>query len=626
MPQLPLKAQAAGLIAVSMLIIAIVTLCIGNYKSNEILISHTSKELKTLLAHKKLILERYFQERSDDLEELARSEELHTLLQSLLYVQTALQLSNGEALPVQNELVRIKTAPYDEHLKAFAHNTYNDLMLIGAQSGRILYTTAKRSDYGATVEDASIDRSALAKLYERVKSSRRMSLEDYSAYKPFNDRKLLFMGMPLMLKGQMAAVVVLSLDERFVNETLQHSSAPYTLILQADNDLSHKSDTDTLVSSAAVAIGDVLSWRLVAKIDKAEVTAESSALFTAQLIALIVMALLLLLATLFFIQKRILSPIARCNTQLQKMADQQDLREEFDAHGFHELSELARHLNTLSSMLRVYIDETKEAANRHCMATKELSALDVSPIENQRSLEPSDKPDELPGSEEESIQTAKESRDRMVQTGENLSASLSDIRELSSRIEHNSEKESELAEKMSLLCSEADQVKSVLEVISDIAEQTNLLALNAAIEAARAGEHGHGFAVVADEVRQLAERTQKSLGDINATVNVIVQSIIDSSDQMNRNSTEIMALCSQAEAVETQINETVTMVEEALKSGERSISLFEQSAEQLTTRSNPKSALTSKAASSQNEVFRQSALRVHTLSEELKRHIETFRT
>lgn len=74
---------------------------------------------------------------------------------------------------------------------------------------------------------------------------------------------------------------------------------------------------------------------------------------------------------------------------------------------------------------------------------------------------------------------------------------------------------------------QGDDIKKILGFIAEITDQTNLLALNAAIEAARAGEHGRGFAVVADEMRNLAECTQKSLGEIGASVNLLVQSIND---------------------------------------------------------------------------------------------------
>ena len=84
----------------------------------------------------------------------------------------------------------------------------------------------------------------------------------------------------------------------------------------------------------------------------------------------------------------------------------------------------------------------------------------------------------------------------------------------------------------------------------DIADQINLLALNAAIEAARAGEHGRGFAVVADEVRNLAEKTQKSLAEIETNTNILVQSIGDMSSAINSSADEIV-----------QINESVSQLQ-----------------------------------------------------------------
>ncbi|MDD2267822.1 methyl-accepting chemotaxis protein [Sulfuricurvum sp.] len=129
-------------------------------------------------------------------------------------------------------------------------------------------------------------------------------------------------------------------------------------------------------------------------------------------------------------------------------------------------------------------------------------------------------------------------------------------------ISHSTQLEAELAEKLNNLNTEASQVKHILSVIGDIADQTNLLALNAAIEAARAGEHGRGFAVVADEVRKLAEKTQHSLIEINATINIIVQSISDATDQMHQNTDALHNVSTISERVDRNINETVQAMEQ----------------------------------------------------------------
>ncbi|MBL1243915.1 MAG: methyl-accepting chemotaxis protein [Sulfurimonas sp.] len=146
---------------------------------------------------------------------------------------------------------------------------------------------------------------------------------------------------------------------------------------------------------------------------------------------------------------------------------------------------------------------------------------------------------------------------------EDLSIVYDDITNLVEFVNSVSDKENEISHSLTELSSEASNVKSVLSIIEDIADQTNLLALNAAIEAARAGEHGRGFAVVADEVRKLAERTQHSLSDINATISIILQSITDASVQIDMNAKSVVELVDHTTEVREKVLNTSTHIKEA---------------------------------------------------------------
>ncbi|GAA8669746.1 methyl-accepting chemotaxis protein TlpB [Helicobacter pylori] len=265
----------------------------------------------------------------------------------------------------------------------------------------------------------------------------------------------------------------------------------------------------------------------------------------------------LVVLTLIYAKLRIVKRIDELVLKINAFSHgDKDLRAKIDVGDRNdEISQVGRGINLFVENARLIMEEIKGISTLNKTSMDQLVQITQ---ETQKSMKDSsttlnsvkNKATDIASMMNISIEQSQGLRKRLIETQGLVKESKDAIGDLFSQITESAHTEEELSSQVEQLSRNADDVKSILDIINDIADQTNLLALNAAIEAARAGEHGRGFAVVADEVRNLAGRTQKSLAEINSTIMVIVQEINAVSSQMNLNSQKMERLSDMSKSVQ----------------------------------------------------------------------------
>ncbi|MEA1916143.1 MAG: methyl-accepting chemotaxis protein [Campylobacterota bacterium] len=676
------KTKNIGLLIGSMLLLAIVTVYVVATQSEKVLLKKSYDSLISARESKSKQIEKFFQDRVGDINVLAKSEDVKNITEDMIYVHNILGVQDNELFPVKNDSVKNATKKYEEFFQNYAKEYgYYDVFVICASHGHVMYTQAKESDYGENLNSGILKDSGLGEVYKRVKELKRAVFVDMKPYAPSANAPAMFLGTPVYIDGEFKSVLVLQISDTAISNIMQFragygdSQEDYLVgldkLMRSDSYLDPKGhslqasfanpktgNVDTEASNDALAgnenidividyngnpvlsayapikIGEEITWAILSEIDEAEVMIDPHEFRNSIMISSAIVLVIVLIISSSLLNIALVRPLKELESRAKDLSEGDgDLTQRLNSNCNNEIADVSRYINLFIEKVQETIVHAKTTSSENTSVSEELAVTSLQigqKAEEEARIvkEVNNQGLELQKVFKEAIEEARTTESELNGAKNTLDSTNNLIMSLTDDIRVRSAAEAELSERLTNLSSDAQQVKGVLEVISDIADQTNLLALNAAIEAARAGEHGRGFAVVADEVRKLAERTQKSLSEINATINVIVQSINDASDAISVNAKEIEKLSDSASNAQDEISNSVNTMNVSVEKVDNMVVGYVENGKSVQTMIDKVEVVSELSASNARSVEEIASASEHlsSMTANLNNILETYKT
>ena len=343
-------------------------------------------------------------------------------------------------------------------------------------------------------------------------------------------------------------------------------------------------------------------WVLLADVPKAEVFASVSTLALLMMIVSLV-ALLLIVAAIFYIAKSIAQPVQEVAAASGRIAAgdltvrlQPDSRQD-------EIGVLKNSFIEMVASLREMVSHTNESAQHLAASSEELTASAGQSAHASESV--------AQAIVSMATGTDKQTRsiNETVEAINGITRSIRSIADTSGKVAGLAEETGQAGESgknalgrantqmsaisgstasvqaaVTELAGSSAKIVDIVNIITGIASQTNLLALNAAIEAARAGEQGRGFAVVADEVRKLAEQSETAAGQIAELIRGNVGNIdmaVRAMDEGSKNVSVGIQVMDEAGAAFASIDKLIGQVTQEIRAMASAIDAVAEGSEQV---------------------------------------------
>ena len=321
---LTIKAKVIGLLVVSLSLLTLVLTIFSVSKAKESLLKQNYSMLTSARDSKTNQISSFFSERIGDIKVLSKSYDVIELIYDLENVYDLVDLEDDKAFDVKNVAVVDATQKHEPFLQNYMKEYgYYDIFVIKADSGHVIYTAAKESDYGANLKYSSLKTSGLGEVYTKTLENKRATFVDMRPYAPSNNAPAMFLGNPVYDEGKIIAILVFQISDRAINKIMQFrkgygksqedylvgedklmrsdsylSPKDYSLsasfanktqvsTVASNNALAGKSNTEVVIdyngnpvlsAYGLIKIGEDLKWAILSEIDEAEVLATPNAI------------------------------------------------------------------------------------------------------------------------------------------------------------------------------------------------------------------------------------------------------------------------------------------------------------------------------------------------------------
>lgn len=196
---------------------------IGYETAKHIMQTGLYKELAVIRETRKRHLQEFIQENLMDLQTLSRVMDVRLLYDELFRYHQDLEIGPGDAYDVETERFRQIAEEYGAVLSEYiAMHGYEDMYLLCAAHGHVMYTTGRRDDLGSNLQAGPYRDSPLTALWQKVVDTQQVAMQDFQPYQPAGGNPAAFIGTPLLGdEGAMIGVLALQISIAQVNDIMR---------------------------------------------------------------------------------------------------------------------------------------------------------------------------------------------------------------------------------------------------------------------------------------------------------------------------------------------------------------------------------------------------------------------